>query len=287
MADAVVKAEIKQNVIVKTTTAIGVPPGGTIGQILKKLTSEDYSTEWANEAAGVTTFIGLTDTPSSYSSQSDKVVKVNNGETALEYSIIRIDSSGRISTGSEQTIRHITTGTPGIYLGVGADTPGASSGAVVIGNTAGAASNGASGLTAIGYSSATRVTSGNYNTMVGYQCGGWTTTGTQNSYYGYLTGWLTTGSRNVFLGAWSGRWQTAVSDMFIINNQDRTNAAGDLSDSLLVGQFDASPANQWFQINGNLYLTQVKSGATQVAAGASAGEVWADSSNSYALHLGI
>ena len=49
---AVVKAEIKQDVIVKTTTAIGVPPGGTIGQVLKKLTDEDYSTEWANEGGG-------------------------------------------------------------------------------------------------------------------------------------------------------------------------------------------------------------------------------------------
>ena len=34
---------------------------------------------------GTTTFTGLTDTPSSYSSQANKVVSVNSGETALEF----------------------------------------------------------------------------------------------------------------------------------------------------------------------------------------------------------
>lgn len=41
--------------------------------------------KWAQTQAGVSTFTALTDAPASYSGQSLKFVRVNVGETALEF----------------------------------------------------------------------------------------------------------------------------------------------------------------------------------------------------------
>jgi hypothetical protein len=41
--------------------------------------------------AGVVTFLGLTDTPSAYSSQALKTVRVNSGETSLEFAVVPIN----------------------------------------------------------------------------------------------------------------------------------------------------------------------------------------------------
>ena len=67
------------------------------------------------------------------------------------------------------------------------------------------------------------------------------------SYSGYS---LTTGSSNVFLGAYAGRRQTTASSLLIVDNQDRSSAAGELANALLYGTFDATGTSQTLRCNG-------------------------------------
>jgi hypothetical protein len=62
-----------------------------------------------NPTSGITTHLGLTDTPGSYGSQGLKVVRVNTGETALEYFVPANPTPLAVAIGDETTV--ITTGT--------------------------------------------------------------------------------------------------------------------------------------------------------------------------------
>lgn len=64
----------------------GVPVGGTAGQFLAKIDATDFNTHWVSGGGGgVTAWTGLTDTPSNFTGQGDKWIKVNAGATALEF----------------------------------------------------------------------------------------------------------------------------------------------------------------------------------------------------------
>lgn len=56
---------------------------GTSGQVLS--TNGSGTLSWATSSGGSSTFLALTDTPSSYTGQTLKAVRVNAGETALEF----------------------------------------------------------------------------------------------------------------------------------------------------------------------------------------------------------
>lgn len=53
------------------------------------------------------TFLGLTDTPSSYTSQAGKLPRVNTGETALEF--VTVDGAGAVDKTSAQTVAGVKT----------------------------------------------------------------------------------------------------------------------------------------------------------------------------------
>ena len=55
---------------------------GTTGQFLKRTAS---GASWDTIISGSTTFLGLTDTPSSYSGEAGEFPNVNSGETALQF----------------------------------------------------------------------------------------------------------------------------------------------------------------------------------------------------------
>lgn len=66
----------------------GVPSGGLTGQVLSKLTDDDYSTVWVDPSGGgggVQTFVELSDTPSNYNGQAGQVLAVNVAEDGIEF----------------------------------------------------------------------------------------------------------------------------------------------------------------------------------------------------------
>jgi len=63
---------------------VGVPAGGSTGQILTKASNDDYATEWGTNIAQ-NTLLGMTDFPSTYLGQQGKTVVVNSGEDAVEF----------------------------------------------------------------------------------------------------------------------------------------------------------------------------------------------------------
>ncbi len=64
---------------------VGIPTGGTTGQVLKKSSNTDFEVEWGTGGSGASDFTDLSDVPSSYTGQANKVVRVNAAETALEF----------------------------------------------------------------------------------------------------------------------------------------------------------------------------------------------------------
>ena len=97
---------------------------------------------------------------------------------------------------------------------------------------------------------------GDYNTAVGLSA-----LGTQIS-----------GNSNVALGYYSGNYETG-SNAFYINNQDRTNTAGDKASSLMYGTFNTTAATQTLAINGTLAVSEITGTRAAAATIASAATI--------------
>lgn len=67
---------------------VALPSGGSTNEVLKKASNTDFDFTWGTGGAGATDFLGLSDTPNSYSGQATKVVRVNAGATALEFATV-------------------------------------------------------------------------------------------------------------------------------------------------------------------------------------------------------
>jgi hypothetical protein len=106
---------------------------------------------------------------------------------------------------------------------------------------------------ALGNNTLGQNTTGNYNTAVGGNALQSNTTGESNTALGNLSMYqCVTGSGNVSVGFQAGRYETG-SNGFYINNQDRTDTAGDKAKSLLYGTFAATATSQQLTVNaGNL-----------------------------------
>lgn len=118
-----------------------------------------------------------------------------------------------------------------------------------------------------GYLTLQSITSGQYNTSIGQEALRNMNTGDKNTGIGY--GSLhsnSTGTGNVGIGNYAGYYQNgAISNEFYINNQDRTNAAGDTTKSLLYGKFtSAGTTNQWLRLNGSLKIVDGTQGNGKV-----------------------
>lgn len=105
--------------------------------------------------------------------------------------------------------------------------------------------------TAFGNGALAANTSGFANTAVGYQALHVNTIGSGNTAVGTKALNTTTGGGNVGLGYFAGAYETG-SNAFYVDNQDRTNTAGDTAGALLYGTFNANPANQTLRVNGKL-----------------------------------
>ena len=140
-------------------------------------------------------------------------------------------------------------------------------------NALDASSAGSSGNVAIGYNSLTTETDGTNNTAIGVASlqtsnGGVgntaigsgasfsNTTGDYNTVVGRAALYFNqTGSSNIAIGYNAGKYETG-SNAFYVDNQNRTNTAGDKAGALLYGTFNATPASQTLAVNGSLTVKQ-------------------------------
>lgn len=108
------------------------------------------------------------------------------------------------------------------------------------------------GNIAIGNYSGAKITSGNTNIAIGTSSLFETTEGIRNTALGhYALNNIVTGDYNIGIGFAAGKYETG-SNAFYVNNQDRTNTAGDKTKSLLYGVMAEAAANQKLTINGLL-----------------------------------
>lgn len=119
--------------------------------------------------------------------------------------------------------------------------------------------------TMVGSSAGASNTTGGNNTMIGTVAGQSNTVGGSNTIVGAYAGRLitgstntilgcsalngsTTGSGNVVLGFSAGMHETG-SNSFYVDNQDRTDTAGDKAKALLYGTFNSTASNQTLKTN--------------------------------------
>lgn len=133
------------------------------------------------------------------------------------------------------------------------------------------ASSGADDNTAIGFYSLKANTTGENNTALGGYALLTNTTGGTNTAVGWHALYTnSTGAGNTALGAFAGKYETG-SNAFYVDNQDRTNTAGDKAGALLYGTFNATPASQTLKVNGTLSMTALTTPYTKTVSVSSAG----------------
>lgn len=177
------------------------------------------------------------------------------------------------------TFYHNTNGSENMAIGYGAlyeNTGGWYN--VAIGKDACSQNTDAGRSVGIGLSALYNVSSGGGNNVgIGYNAGKGVAGNDfeDNVLIGSHAGYrLTTGSRSIFIGYASGARQTALSDRLIIDSWPRASVAVEQTNSIIFGVMAALPADQDLTFNANIFLSQVKSGATQVASGAAVNEIW-------------
>ena len=147
----------------------------------------------------------------------------------------------------------LTTGNFNTFVGAGAGqlkTSGA--GNTYVGYQAGYAAGAGSQNAALGQNALGDITNGNFNLGIGYAAGGDITTGNQNVAIGWSAlSSMTTGSGNIAIGPRAGQYQTG-SNTLIIDTQNRTDAADELANALVVGTMGLTRSNQRISFNGQV-----------------------------------
>jgi hypothetical protein len=118
-----------------------------------------------------------------------------------------------------------------------------------------------------GYQALYALSSGESNSAFGQRAGASITSGSNNVFVGALAGYKLDGSTNTILGAnagsadksysgsvlighYAGNYGTQGNRLFI-DNQNRTDSAGQETSSLITGTFAATVANQSVRVNGD------------------------------------
>ena len=147
---------------------------------------------------------------------------------------------------------------------------------------------------AIGYLAGTRIQTGDRNILIGYQSGygaaadqtgvsdnvcignyagkhlstgqdknvligsnaGINCTGDDNTMIGFDAGYgVTSGVSNIIIGHYAGYRQTTLSNLLIVDNQLRADAATEQSNAILYGVMAATPAGQTLRINATATIS--------------------------------
>jgi len=142
-----------------------------------------------------------------------------------------------------------------IILGYQACYDATTNGNVAIGHRTLYTSQGGSGYNIAigyraGYGSGASAKDHAYNAFIGFEAGFSIDSGDYNVLMGHQTGYLlTNGGNNIFLGANAGYRQTTLSNLLIVDNQQRANAATEITNSIMYGVMAATPASQTIRIN--------------------------------------
>lgn len=124
--------------------------------------------------------------------------------------------------------------------------------------------------TGLGANALLALTTGDDNTGGGVSALQSVITGSKNTAFGSAAAIRVLGSGVVALGYSAGAYETG-SNAFYVDNQDRTNTAGDKAGALLYGTFNATPASQTLTINAALTLLGLGTSAVGVGAADSGG----------------
>lgn len=110
---------------------------------------------------------------------------------------------------------------------------------------------------AFGDEALTTNVSGNNNAGFGHWAGR-ACTGSNNTFLGSRAGELnSTGASNILLGFQAGYRVTTESNLFILDNQDRSTMAATYTSALIAGAFNATVATQTVGINARVFVPQV------------------------------
>lgn len=112
----------------------------------------------------------------------------------------------------------------------------------------------------------------NFNVGIGIQALSAIVDGSSNVAVGRVAlGSNVSGSSNVAIGAYAGYYETG-SDAFYVNNQNRTNAAGDKAKSLIYGTFNSDETLQTLTVNAALTVSNsIKSNSATAGIGYGSG----------------
>lgn len=207
-----------------------------------------------------------------------------SGNVGIGYQALRYTRQAEcVGIGVEAGRGH-ATGTHGIYIGYRAGW-GNGSQYTNANNNVGI---GALALYKIGNSSADNTCIGNRastnyltscigNTIVGvqanYSAGG---SITYNTYIGWKAGRDATSSLGIFIGANAG-YHNATNNRLIIDNRNRSNAATEVTNSIIHGDMAATTAGQELRLNANIKIAEVikvKERAAAAADTAGYGQLW-------------
>ena len=182
---------------------------------------------------------------------------VNSGGSSSQNVGIGHDTLGTLTSGVDNVVigeragRDLTTGTGNVALGrFSLLRTSTGSNNFALGNESLTNNRTHSGNIGIGDATLQTLNGGEKNIAIGQLAMKFATSAKKNVVIGEKAGRdLTTGSSNVFIGIVAGVYQTTNSNLLIIDNQDRGNAAGELTNALIYGIFSATPASQSLRFN--------------------------------------
>ena len=224
---------------------------GTAGMVLQTTGS---GTQWVATSSlgfpggsGVTNFLALTDTPSSYT--ANRIMYTNSGATAL------VDSADFTYDGTNLGLG----GTGGIAFGgtryLSASTTNDS---ITFGENAGETFNGSTTYyIAIGYEAGRYASStGNYNSMIGFRAG-YNNIGLSNNIMGPQAGYNNTGSQNNIFGTNAGYNNTGTGNNFIGTQSGQLSYSGDYNSYIgaYAGRNSSGSYNNFIGENAARYNT--------------------------------
>ena len=228
------------------TVIQGLTTRFNIGGVEKgQINSTSFNYSLPNIITGATDVPQLKVIASASQSTNDIMQVLASDATTVRFSV---DAKGYLkilnSTGANTVwIAGVTSGVPSALTG---------NYNTVVGDNAGKAGTSGAVNSLYGYLAGATISTASYNTVFGgYSLR--SSNGSFNSIFGYGAGYTSTGASNIFLGYYAGYYQTTTSNLLIIDNQNRASAALELTNSLIYGVFNATPANQTLTVNAGTF----------------------------------